>query len=134
MKRLLSFVFVCLLCLSLCSCGSNVKNAKILQVKSELYSQEDIEKAVNTVIRRFDMRMNNCILNEICYAGDDVTTEHQEWADRYDADEAIVLDSEFFVQRSDGAASLNEGSTYYWIWILVRTSGGKWKLVDYGFK
>lgn len=133
MKRILCFVTAFFLCLSLCACGNNVKNVKILEVTSELYLQEDITEAIDTMIREFDRNWNNCILNELYYAGDYVTLEHREWADRYNADETIVLKSMFYVDRADGAASMNIGCTYFWEWILVRNNGGKWRLVDYGF-
>ncbi len=133
MKRILCLGVACFLCLSLCACSNNVKNVKILEVTSELYLQEDIAEAIDTVIREFDLHWNNCTLNELYYAGDDVTLDHGEWAERYDADEAIVLKSMFYVDHADNAASMNAGSIYHWIWILVRTRIGEWLLVDYGF-
>jgi len=132
-KRILCLVVACFLCLSLCACSNNVKNVKILEVTSELYLQEDIKEALDTMIREFDKHWNNCTLNELYYAGDDVTLEHREWADRYDADETIVLKSMFYVDRADSAASMNVDCTYFWEWILVRNNDEKWRLVDYGF-
>lgn len=134
MKKFFSLIVVSILCLFLCVGISKIKNVKITEVASELYSQKDITMAINKIILRFALPISNSTLKEISYAGDALTLEHQEWAARYDADEVIVLDSEFFVKRTDGAETLNESCTYNWIWILVRTSAGKWKLVDYGFE
>ena len=54
--------------------------------------------------------------------------------DPNNADEVIVLLSSFDVDSSGGDGSLNPNSTYdNWSWILVRTSGGKWKHVDHGY-
>ena len=121
------------MCFLLCACSDNVENVKIKQVTSEMYSQQDISMAIDALIEEFDSDWNNCTLNELYYAGDKVTQEHQEWAERYDADEAIVLSSVFFVDRADSAASMNAGTTYEWIWILVRTGDENWTCVDYGF-
>ncbi len=133
MKRLFCFFVMCIMCLSLCSCKSNVQDVKITEAASDLFSQEDITKAIDAIIKEFDLHWNNCTLKELCYAGDAVTTEFQDFADRYDADEVIVLASEFIVDRADGAASMNVGATYNWHWILVRSDGGEWKHVDHGF-
>ena len=73
-------------------------------------------------------------LTEIYYAGDSVSKEHQEWADRYNADETIVLLSSFDVDSSGGNGSLNPNSTYDgWNWILVRKEGEGWVHVDHGY-
>ena len=71
---------------------------------------------------------------EIYYAGDDYCTDFQEFADRNNADEVIVLLSSFDVDSSGGDGSLNPNSTYNnWNWILVRTKGGKWQHIDHGY-
>lgn len=114
--------------------GSNVRNAETRDVPSELYTQEDIDSAIKAIKREFAFGWRNCELLEIYYAGDEMTSACQEWAERYDADEAIVLMSAFKVNKRDSAATLNEGATYrQWNWILVRSDGGKWKHVDHGF-
>ena len=73
-------------------------------------------------------------ITEIYYAGDDYCTDFQEFADRNNADEVIVLLSSFDVDSSGGDGSLNPNSTYNnWNWILVRTKGGKWQHIDHGY-
>lgn len=134
MKRCICIVMCVLLMLSLSACGDNVRNAKTRDVPSEIYSEADIESAIKTIKTEFAFRWRNCELLEIYYAGDEMTLECQEWAERYDADEAIVLKSTFKVNKSDSSASLQEGATYdWWNWILVRSDGGRWKHVDHGF-
>lgn len=59
---------------------------------------------------------------------------YQDFADRNGADDVIVLVSTFDVGASGGDGSLNPNDTYSnWKWILVRTTGGKWKHVDHGY-
>lgn len=116
------------------SCGGNVKDVEIKAVPSEIYSAKDIDAAIQTIVREFDAGWSGCALTEICYAGDAISSEHQDTADRYDADEVIVLLSSFDVDASGGDGSLNPNSTYSdWMWLLVRNAGGAWRHVDHGY-
>ena len=64
----------------------------------------------------------------------DISKGHQDWADRNNTDEVIVLLSSFDVGAFGGDGSLNPHSTYSdWKWILVRTNGGHWQHVDHGY-
>lgn len=119
---------------SLSACGGNVKNVNVLDVKSEIYTSDDISFAIETIKKEFDKDWKGCTLKEIYYAGDEISKEYQDWADRNDANEVIVLLSSFDVDSSGGDGSLNPNSTYDgWNWILVRNTGGQWKHVDHGY-
>ena len=119
---------------SLCACDSNVKNVHTHEVQSELYSQADIDSAIAIITKEFIVHWKGCALKEIYYAGDDISKAYQDWADRNDADEVIVLLSSFDVDSSGGDGSLNPNSTYTgWNWILVRSDKGTWEYVDHGY-
>lgn len=139
MKKAVCISVCVLLTVAIVACvlggfGGNTKNAETHDVPSEFYTQEDIESAIKQIKREFAFGWRGCELLEIYYAGDEMTSACQEWAERYGADEAIVLMSSFKVNKRDSAATLNEGATYkQWNWILVRSDGGKWKHVDHGF-
>ena len=123
MKKIVCIISCILLALGLSACGGDVSGAETKSVDSEVYSQEDIDAAVDTIKHEFKS-----------YAGDDSIESHQDWADRNDAAEVIVLLSSFDVDSSGGDGSLNPDSTYSdWKWILVRSDGGKWKHVDHGY-
>ena len=95
---------------------------------------QDIAAAIDTIKKEFKSNWNGCTLTEIYYAGDDSSKDHQDWADRNNADEVIVLLSSFDIDSSGGDGSLNPNSTYNdWKWILVRTNGGQWQHVDHGY-
>lgn len=114
--------------------GGDVNTAKTRDVASEMYTQEDIESAVHTIITEFDRHWSGCTLNEIYYAGDEESKAYIGHAASHRADEVIVLLSSFDVDESGGNGSLNPMSTYNnWMWILVRSEGGKWKHVDHGY-
>ncbi len=114
--------------------GENVSHVETHEVKSDLYTPEDIRAAIELIKGEFQESYNGCTLTEICYAGDEFSSRYQDWADRAGADEVIVLLSSFDVDASGGDGSLNPNSTYErWNWILVRTDGGPWRLVDHGY-
>ena len=82
----------------------------------------------------FEKNFEGCTLTEITYLGDDKLDDWQEFAERNNADDVMVLVSSFNVDASGGDGSLNPNSTYTnWKWILVRTNGGKWEHVDHGY-
>jgi len=138
MKRIYLFLLCAVLAFSLCACGGNVKNVRIENVDSELYSEEDIHAAIQVIVKEFDRSWSGCTLTDIAYAGDEKTLAESEYYLEehgvYDADELIVLTSSFDVDATGGDGSLNPNSTYDgWSWLLVRSSGGRWKHVDHGY-
>ena len=137
MKKWIVFVFALACVLSLVSCGSNngnVEDVKITDYSSAVYTDAEIEDAIDVAVRYFKKNFAGCTLTEITYAGDDEIADHQEFADRKGATDVIVLVSNFDVDTSGGDGSLEPNSTYRdWKWILVRTNGGRWKHVDHGY-
>lgn len=134
MKKIVCIILCSLLVFSLSACGGDISRVNTHNVNSEIYSQEDINAAIDTIKKEFMMNWGGCTLTEIYYAGDDSSKDHQDWADRNNADEVIVLLSSFDVDSSGGDGSLDPNSTYSdWKWILVRTDGGKWQHVDHGY-
>ena len=134
MKRFLSRFLAAMLLLALTACGGSVKDAQTKAVASEMYTQNEIDAAIDVIKKDFSRSWKGCTLTEISYAGDDVSREHQDWADRNGADEVLVLTSAFDVDESGASPALNPGQTYTrWMWILVRSNGGAWQHVDHGY-
>ena len=134
MKKLISAALCMLLAFTLAACGGNVDQARTHTVDSENYSQAEINAAIGIIKNEFRHDWKGCTLTEIYYAGDAASAEHQDWAARNQADDVLVLLSSFDVDPSGGDGSLNPNSTYEnWMWILVRTKGGRWKHVDHGY-
>ncbi|NCB32508.1 MAG: hypothetical protein EOM64_01270 [Erysipelotrichia bacterium] len=129
-KRLLCIM----LALSLWACRENTAHAAAKKIDSQLYSAEEIDSAIDTISEEFNREWKGCTLTELYYAGDEISEEYQDWADRNHADEVIVLMSSFEVDSSGGDGSLNPDSTYDgWKFILTRTNGGSWIHVDHGY-
>ena len=134
MKKLIALVLALICVIGLVACGGNVKNVKITDYSSEIYSDAEIENAIDVAINYFKKNFEGCTLTEITYLGDDKLDNWQEFAERNNADDVMVLVSSFNVGASGGDGSLNPNSTYTnWKWILVRTNGGKWEHVDHGY-
>lgn len=134
MNKIICIMLCILLVFCLSACGGDVSEVKTHNVESEIYSEDDIKAAIDTIKREFMSIWKGCTLTEIYYAGDDYTKEYEDLVDRYNVDEVIVLLSSFDVDSSGGDGSLNPNSTYSdWNWILVRTYGGKWQHVDHGY-
>lgn len=134
MKRRVSVLLCFLLVLLTAGCRGDVSNVKVLEYKSDIYSEEEIKEAIEAVKKYFRSEFSGCTLTEITYAGDDKISSYEEWATRNDGDEFIVLISSFKVDASGGDGSLNPNSTYSnWSWILVRRNGENWQHVDHGY-
>lgn len=131
MKRIAAAVLCIAMCFALWGCGGDVRHAEIPEMPSEVYSREDIDAAIDTIISEFKKDWRGCTLIEICYAGDDAL---EGYAERADGRQVIVLVSSFNVDSSGGDGSLNPNSTYAgWQWILTREDGGRWQHVDHGY-
>ena len=112
--------------------GGNVDHVHIPDWKpSEIYSDNDIEAAFQTIKNYFSGEFDGCTLTWMYYPGDTFADEFIEWAEQYDADEAIVILSSFDTGSSVGDSSLIPNSIYDdWKWILIRNDGGDWEYVD----
>lgn len=132
MKRTVCLALLLLLILT--GCGGNVSQVEIQEVPSQIYSEAEIDAAVDTAIRYFRQHFSGCTLTQIAYAGDEKAAAMEEWAERAQVEAAIILVSSFDVDASGGDGSLNPNSTYTgWQWILVRSADGTWEHRDHGY-
>lgn len=114
--------------------GGNVREAVILPAGSDIYTEADIDAAMDVTLRCFKKGFDGCTLKELRYAGDEAAGQFAEWEEQYQTDEAIVLLSTFDVDASGGDGSLNPNYTYKnWGWVLGRNAGGKWELLTCGY-
>lgn len=100
-----------------------------------VYTDQEIEEAKQTVHDKFAEVFPGCTMTDLWY-DEEVSQSHAgEWAEQYEAKEALVLLSNFDVDASGGDGSLNPNSTYTdWNWILVRNSSSEaWTLKTWGY-
>ena len=136
MRKIICMIAVLATVFILTACGGGkVDNVYVPDWKpSEIYTDSDIEAAIQTVKEYFKREFDGCTLTKIGYVGDTFAGEFAERAEQYNADEAIILYSSFDVGASGGDGSLNPNSTYdNWQWILVRNAGGAWRHADHGY-
>ena len=115
--------------------GGDISQAEIMPWEpSVIYTEEEILEAIGVAEAYFAEEFQGCTLREITYVGDDHADDFVEWAEAYEADEAIVLISVFDVDVFGGDPSLNPNDTYEdWEWILVRNDDGIWQHVTHGY-
>ena len=93
-KKIISLVFTMLLLLTACG-GENTGNIDKVEIPdwkpSEIYTDNEIEAAFQTVKEYFSKEFDGCILTKLYYPGDTFAGEFSEWAAQYEADEAILF-------------------------------------------
>ena len=103
--RRFAAIILAVVIFTLAACGGNVSNVKVTAYDSELYTDADVQAAINVAKAYFKKEFSGCTLTEITYAGDEKIQGYAEWADRNNADEVIVMSSSFDVDGSGGDGS-----------------------------
>lgn len=111
--------------------AGDTSNVEVRQVNSSLYSQDDIDAAIDVVKSDFMNDWWGCELTLIYYAGD----ERCKLESTERGVETMVLFSDFKTGKYLGdESSLNTNDTYKnWSWILVRSEDGTWKHISHGY-
>ena len=90
--------------------------------------------AMDTAQEYFDDHFPGCVMTSFRYDEESVREAEPEWADQYQADQAIVLLSDFQTDKHGGDGSLNPNEIYQdWQWVLVRSGNGDWTLKTCGY-
>ena len=133
MKKLICILCLFSLLLSACG-GGNASQVHTIVGESAIFTQQEIEAAMETAMDHFRKEFDGCTMTEISYDETRSRAAAMEWARQYGADEGIVLYSSFDVDGSGGDGSLNPNSTYSnWQWVLTRNRGGNWVLRTWGY-
>lgn len=135
MKRLIWTTVMFILLLTLSACGGKLSEGMQVEITEgdTYYSNEDIQAAVDTVEKEFKKDFPGCTMTSLRYTAISGKDSNTEWATQYNAEEAMVLYSDFTVDDSGRSESLNPDSTYTdWQWVLVRNAGEKWKIATCG--
>ena len=134
MKHTLLPLFLIVLTLfSGCAKGDISRVERIIG-ESAVYTQAEIEHAMEVAIAHFKAEFEGCTLLTMEYAEEKATSAGEAWAETYGAEEGIVLLSSFQVDDKGGDGSFNPGDTYRnWQWVLVRSEGDAWELKTWGY-
>ena len=132
MKKLISIILLCTLTLSLSSCGT-LNFVNIEEFSSEVYTERDIADAMEVVLEEFQGKKDRILLN-LSYICDAKLADYKDWADRNGADDVIVFLTDYYVSFFSDTPTQNTASEYEnWKFILVRSNGGEWEIVDSGY-
>lgn len=136
MKRcfMIALLAVCLIGI-LCGCSTgNIDSVEKNIGASDLYSEAEINRAMNIALDHFARNFNGCTMVTMEYDEAYSLQYSEKEAQNHDADEAIILTSTFDVDASGGDGSLEPNSRYNGFqWILTRNGFGGWKLRDWGY-
>lgn len=144
LKLIASATALLVFVLAFAACGkTNVSDAKIDYGNSAVYSEEDMDEAIELIKKEFSAHMTGVKkLKNIRYASDECTDrEYIDWMN--ELREANDTSKNPFTQHicfltdfttSDNTTSLNTNSTYTdWQWHLARTDGGNWVCMTSGY-
>lgn len=132
MKKLISIILLCTLTLFFTSCGT-LNFVDIEEFSSEIYTDRDIADAMEVVLEEFQGKTDRILLN-LSYIGDSKLADYGDWADRNGADDVIVFLTDYYISFFSDTPTQNPASEYEnWKFILVRTNGGEWEIVDQGY-
>ncbi|MBQ3938547.1 MAG: hypothetical protein II724_04295 [Clostridia bacterium] len=111
----------------------STENVRIIPKESELFTEEEIEAAIEVVLADFRAGWWGCTLTEIGYAGDDKVRKYQPYSPWTNGERMMILVSSFEVAEHGADLSLDPGTWTGWQWILVQQEDGSWVLVDSGY-
>ena len=134
-KRILAIVISVILTLVVVFACVNLWPASIDYGTSDIYSEEDMDEAIDLIKEEFDS-WDGCKLYSISYAGDDFCERELDYCNTL-ADKGIFY-TECIVFRMRfrspifGGGAWNPNFEYNWTWYLARTQSGKWNLLTWG--
>lgn len=135
------FTIICIL-LSGCQNSTSKENTKITIDKSNKFSAQEINDAINVVKNKFNKDFHGCKLTDLWYdesksnkAIESYIENGRGSVNKVKESDIIILFSDFTVDPSGADGSLNPNSKYTnWNWILIRENeSGKWTVDDMGY-
>jgi len=143
MRKITFFLLLIFVVFSLVACNQagKINNVEVSIEKTNKFSEEEINNAVNCVKKKFK-DFEGCNLTRLWYDEEHSNSFTEGYlkngrgsVNGVKEENVIVLLSNFDVGSSGGKGSLNPNSTYYkWNWILIRDNKtSDWKADDWGY-
>ena len=135
MKSIATLFLAGLLALSLAACGGQPSSDVPADSGGQLAEGFQLESTQSDTYTEKDFQENfpGCTMTSLQYMDALSADGAPEWADQYDADQAIVFHASFTVADPGEDSALKPNSTYpTWEWILVRSDGGDWTIGTHG--
>ena len=129
--KILLLCLACILLLTACGGGDVSEVGRRIGV-CERFSEREVAAAMDEVERFFRKEYDGCKLLRLEYDEEKTLKEAYAWSEDLGA-EAIVLESDFYVDDSGRTVTLEPDETYRnYEWILTRNAFG-WKLQTWGY-
>ncbi len=144
MKKIISLALLAVCICGMTGCGKgSVSEAKIDYGNSSIYSEEDMNAAIETIKDEFSTeRWDGFELQSISYSSDDKCNEENvAWMNELaeaehlsdEFTQCIMFESDFH-SPEDAGAEWNPDTDYEdFQWWLARTDNGEWKLLTGGW-
>lgn len=124
------------------SFSSNLTDVKIDYANSSMYSEEDMNDAIQVILKEFN-GWKGCELHSVSYGSDEDCMGNLEWMQKIENandnkekfDECIMFKSDFHSPKNEeDCGGLNPDYEYTdYQWWLARSKGGEWKLMTWGY-
>ena len=99
-----------------------------------IYSEQDINEAIDVVVSYFKKNYDGCQLKSIEYDEPDSVEAFDKIAKEYNASEAIILTSTFSTNSKGGDGNLKPNEIYRdWQWILTKSGNEEWTIQKQGY-
>lgn len=135
-KTFLTIIFSMLTVLSVFGIAAAQDGGAIIDLGgSEIYSQADLEAAVDVILAEFDT-FEGCEMHIISYAGDEESMDNLEATNSLDRgvfDEIALFDSAFRSPK-EAVGAWEPDTEYTWSWTLGRADKGEWTLANFGWR
>lgn len=144
-KRLIVGLVIITIMISFTGCReANVKNVVREIGSSSRYTEDDINQAMDEVVREFRTKFKGCTLTKLWYVEDNTKNgEDEDGTDDTDyagqkaspyGSQGLIILSEFTVDKNgDAEHTLNPNDTYSgWKWIMKKDTDGNWIVKDNG--
>ncbi len=137
-KRYPVMLILALCLLTALGCGSKAINYTVDYGTSEIYTNKDMEKAIDAIFDEFNDFEDRCTMINISYAGDEeVTKENLDYCNALGQEKTEYVDCIVFQttfrtpMKTKGA--FNSNTTYDWTWYLAREEGKDWVVLTFGY-
>lgn len=102
--------------------------------ESAVYTESQLEEAINLILDSFETDFEQCTLQEIEYDEEYSLSQEEMNKEMFQVDNAVVFTSTFVVDDNYMNGPLNAGQTYEdYEWILNMDADGNWSILTSGY-
>ncbi len=109
--------------------------ASTVETPIQVEDSSDFEGAKQKAADFFAENFTGCVLNSLEYVDTYTSEEYAQLAASYEADEAVIFTSSFYVPQDCENMTLNPGQTYEdYTYTLTRSAGQDWVIQTCGMQ